>query len=278
MGKQKDKRKKKKRVTMADKADRYRLYLDSVQAPDVDVEYFDEVYREYFKKRPRVLREDFCGTAAVCCEWVKLSAQNFAYGIDLDPEPLAWGRENNLSKLDGSQRERVHLIEGDVRTAKSPPADVLCAQNFSYFLFKQREELRRYFKKAHHQLADRGVFVVDLFGGYESMEDNREDITEYRGFDYVWDQVRFNPVTHDALFHIHFRFKDGSELEKAFEYDWRFWTIPEVREVMIEAGFDRADVYWEGTDKKGEGDGVYKRAESGECDPAWNAYVVGVKT
>jgi SAM-dependent methyltransferase len=278
MGKKDKKRRKgKKRVRMADKADRYELYLASVQAPDVDVEYFDEVYREYFKKKPSVLREDFCGTAAICCEWVKMSPKNFAYGIDLDPEPLAWGREHNLTKLKQKQRERVHLIEGDVRTAKSPQADVVCAQNFSYFLFKTRDELRRYFKKAHYQLAERGVFVVDLFGGYESMEDNREDVHEHDGFDYVWDQVKFDPITHDALFHIHFRFDDGSELKKAFEYDWRFWTIPEVREVMLEVGFDKADVFWEGTDKNGDGDGVFTRAEKGECDPAWNAYVIGVK-
>jgi hypothetical protein len=56
------------------------------------------------------------------------------------------------------------------------------------------------------------------------------------------------------------------------------WTIPEVREVMLEAGFDRADVYWEGTDEDtNEGDGVFTKAEQGESDPAWNAYVVGVK-
>ncbi len=280
MGKKKDKKKKKKkknRVTLASKADRYRLYLDSVQAPDVDVEYFDQMYRDVFKKRARVLREDFCGTAGVCCEWVKLSNKNFAYGVDLDPEPLAWGREHNLSQLDEKDRERVHLIEGDVRTAKSPPADVLCAQNFSYFLFKTREELRRYFKKAYQQVAERGLFIVDLFGGYESMEDNREDITEHDGWDYVWDQDKFDPITHDALFHIHFRFKDGSELKKAFTYEWRFWTIPEVREVMCEVGFERADVYWEGTDEDGEGDGDFKIAEHGECDPSWNAYVIGVK-
>jgi hypothetical protein len=89
--------------------------------------------------------------------------------------------------------------------------------------------------------------------------------------------VKFDPITHDALFHIHFRFKDGSEMEKAFEYDWRFWTIPEVREVMLEVGFDKADVFWEGTDKDGDGDGVFTKAEKGECDPAWNAYVIGVK-
>ena len=79
-------------------------------------------------------------------------------------------------------------------------------------------------------------------------------------------------------FCIHFRFKDGSALSRAFQYDWRLWTLPEIRELLIEAGFERADVYWEGTDKEtGEGTDVYRRREHAESDPAWIAYVVGVK-
>jgi hypothetical protein len=46
----------------------------------------------------------------------------------------------------------------------------------------------------------------------------------------------------------------------------------------LEAGFRRADVYWEGTDSKtGKGNDVYRRREHAESDPAWVAYVVGVK-
>ena len=51
-----------------------------------------------------------------------------------------------------------------------------------------------------------------------------------------------------------------------------------AREIALEAGFSRADVYWEGTDEKtGNGNDVYELAETGDCDPAWNAYVIGVK-
>ena len=42
MAKKKDKR----RGRAARKADRYELYLASVQAPDVDVAFFDRVYKK----------------------------------------------------------------------------------------------------------------------------------------------------------------------------------------------------------------------------------------
>jgi hypothetical protein len=277
----KNKKKKKParpRRTRASTADRYDMYQQAVQAPDVDVVFFDRVFREVHGQTATSLREDFCGTAAICCEWVKTESTRLAYGVDLDPEPLQWGRDHNLSELDPSQQARVQLLEADVRSADVPPCDVVAAQNFSYCVFKTRDELRTYFERARAGLSDHGVFIVDLFGGYESMEDDREEITEYDDFDYVWDQHRFDPVTHFGTYKIHFRFKDRSRMDDAFVYDWRLWTIPEVREVMLEAGFDEAHVYWEETDpKSGEGNGNYVRTESGECDPAWNAYIVGVR-
>ncbi|MGF1508676.1 MAG: class I SAM-dependent methyltransferase [Myxococcota bacterium] len=262
----------------ASSADRYDLYQQAVQAPDVDVLFFERVFEElHGSMKARVFREDFCGTAAMCCEWVKRGQDRVAYGVDLDPEPIAWGEEHNVNRLGDDARARVHLIEADVRDPEAPEADIVAAQNFSYCVFKTRDELRRYFSTVRSRLRSPGIFVADLFGGYESMEDDREEITEYKGFDYVWEQHRFDPVTHFGTYKIHFRFKDRSRLDDAFVYDWRLWTIPEVREVLIEAGFDRAVVYWEGTDPStGEGTDRYDRVESGDCDPAWNAYIIGV--
>ena len=60
------------------------------------------------------------------------------------------------------------------------------------------------------------------------------------------------------LCHIHFSFPDGSKIKKAFTYDWRLWTLPEIRELLLEAGFQRATVYWEGTNEETEeGDGEF---------------------
>ena len=104
--------------------------------------FFSRVVKKTFGRKAMVLREDFCGTAAVCCDWVKSQKDRTAYGIDLDPQPLKWGRKNNLSKLNKKRLDRVQLVEGDVRTAVTPPADIVVAQNFSYFCFKTRDDLR----------------------------------------------------------------------------------------------------------------------------------------
>ena len=56
-------------------------------------------------------------------------------------------------------------------------------------------------------------------GGAELLEDDRPDeVKSFRGFKYVWEQKRFDPITHDCEFFIHFRFPDGSALERAFHY------------------------------------------------------------
>jgi len=277
--KKKDKKKSNGRaVKMSRVADKHALYQKSVQEPGADVHFLRRIYKSTFKRKPKVLREDFCGTAAVCCEWVKKGKDTIAYGVDLDQPTLDWGQAHNLSPLSSEQADRVHLVHGDVRTAETPKADVIAAENFSYCIFKTRESLRAYFKDALSHLADDGLLICDLFGGYESIEDDRQEVTEHEDFAYVWDQHKFNPITHDAVFHIHFRFPDGSEIQRAFTYEWRLWTIPEVRELMLEAGFDRADAYWEDTDDKtGDGNGVFQPTDAGDSDPAWNAYIVGVK-
>ena len=69
-------------------------------------------------------------------------------------------------------------------------------------------------------------------------------------------------------------FPDGTKLRKAFTYDWRLWTIPEIRECLADAGFRRSHVYWEGTDHAtGEGDGTFRRTTVGEACGGWIAYI-----
>ena len=76
---------------------------------------------------------------------------------------------------------------------------------------------------------------------------------------------------------IHFRFPDGSKLKKAFSYSWRLYTAPELRDMLLEAGFRDVTVYWEGEDEDGEGNGVFTPNEKGEADLAWIAYIVAEK-
>ncbi len=267
----------KKRPTLADEADKYDLYQQSVQCPEAEVKLLRKLYKKTRGKKARVLREDFGGTYAVSCEWVKGDKDREAWAIDLDPEPIAWGTANNLTELKDHQKQRVHVVEGNVLDTATPKADIVAAMNFSYFIFKTRDELRDYFKATLDNLADDGILACDMFGGHEVYEDDREEETPHNGFTYIWDQHKFNPVTHDYLFHIHFAFPDGSQLKKAFSYPWRMWSIPEVRELMLEAGYSRTDVYWEQSDEDGDGNGKYKKQEDGDADPAWLAYIVGVK-
>jgi SAM-dependent methyltransferase len=259
----------------ADRADRYDLYQRSVQSPDVDVAFLDRVYRKRFGRRPLLLGEDFCGTGAVACAWAASHRERRAWGRDLDPEPLAWGREHNVAPLPERAQRRVHLLEGDVREEGGRRFDVVCAQNFSYFVFRTREALEIYFRAVRSRLRREGLFVLDVMGGSECLEEDREEVRRVDGFRYVWEQRRFDPISNACAFSIHFLFPDGSALHHAFTYDWRLWTIPELREVLRVAGFSRTDVYWEDTDQStGEGNGVYRQRRSAPADPSWVAYIV----
>ena len=63
--------KKKLASTMAAKADIHDLYEKSVQAVDLEVEFLRDTYRALRGRDPSSLREDFCGTASLTCEWAR---------------------------------------------------------------------------------------------------------------------------------------------------------------------------------------------------------------
>lgn len=272
-------KKKRERGPDAERVDPLDLYVRSVQSPEHDVDFLTAIYKRHLGGTPKRLREDFCGTGAMAAAWVRRGRGREAWGVDFHAPTLAWGERRFRKKLSARMRERLHLVEADVRSVDVPPVDVLCAQNFSYYVFKQRSELLRYFELGLDGLADEGgVFVVDAFGGYASIEDEREDVTDYGDFHYVWEQHRFDPINGFGTYKIHFRFPDGSALEDAFVYDWRMWTLPEIRDAMREVGFDDVVTYWEEEDPDtGEGTGTFAPRSSANCDPAWNAYVVGVR-
>ena len=283
MGRSKDKQrsKSKKRKTLAERADKFICYQKSVQSPDHEVEFFEQAFRDAYRRKPLSLREDFCGTFAVCCEWVKSSSKRSAIGVDLCSETLQWGRDHNFAKLSDSQQSRVRLIEQDVRKRNRPQVDILAAQNFSFWIFKTRSEVVEYFKAARANLKSEGIMVMDMMGGgdcyLEGNVDKRTIKKGKKGFKYHWKQVSYNPITHDASFSISFRFNDKSKLENAFEYHWRFWTIAEVREMLAEAGFSESHVYWEGEDKDGEGNDEFTRQENAESSQCWIAYIIALK-
>jgi SAM-dependent methyltransferase len=263
-------------ATMAEEADRHELYEESVQNVEEECEFVTARFKEIRGRAALSFREDFCGTASAACQWVRQGSGHKAIGVDIDPDVLSWGRKHRLNRLTDRQRNRVTLIESDVLTVSTEPVDVVGAFNFSYFLFKKRTDMLNYFRSVHGALKDDGIFFLDAFGGYEAFEEMKEK-TKYKGFSYVWDQAKYYPVTGELLCHIHFKFPDGSKMKKAFTYDWRLWTLPEILELLDEAGFRKTTVYWEGTDEDGEGDGVFTPEEKGEADAGWITYLVAEK-
>ena len=254
--------------------DKYFYYHASVQSPENDVEFLNETYQKIRQQKPVSLREDFCGTFAISCEWAQLDPTYEAYGVDLDPEPIEYGQKVYWSQLSSQQKKRVHITQSNVLDPHLPKTDIVLAANFSYYIFKKRQELQRYFKNVRKTLNEKGLFVVDCFGGSGCQEPNEEE-TPHKGFSYYWDQDSYDPVTNHAVFYIHFKKKGEKKKRTSFTYDWRMWSIPEIREIMVEAGFKQTHVYWEGTDEDGEGDGVFTRVEQGEDCEAWVAYIVG---
>lgn len=258
---------------MATTADRHTLYEHSVQCIEAEYEFIDDVFRKIRKRKAFTLREDFCGTASMCCEWVRQRRKNTAFGVDLDDEVLAWGKANNVDKLKPAQQQRIQLIQGDVMRAKVAAVDVVVAMNFSYQIFKTRALLRKYFRRARTGLVNDGLFVIDLFGGYEAYKEIEEE-TEHDHFTYIWDQEKYNPVTGDITCHIHFSFPDKSKMEKAFTYEWRLWTLPELQELLVEAGFSKVTVYCQAFDDDGEADGDFLPVTEIDADAGWIAYIV----
>ena len=268
-------RRKKKRKTLASKADKYDLYQRAVQDPESDLDFLISAYQRTRKRKPRHLREDFCGTALLAASWADYDARLTAEGFDISPEPLAWGTERNLEPL-GDAAARVTLHQKDVREPGIQPADIRCAQNFSYQVFHARSDILFYFRQAHAGLSDSGIFVLDIYGGWHALQE-REEERELDDFVYVWDQKWYAPVSGLQECAIHFRFDDESEMRNAFVYDWRYWSMAELHDLLREAGFARVDAYFEQFDDDGDGNGVFEKEQKGHNCESWIAYLVAVK-
>ncbi|MBN1612110.1 MAG: methyltransferase domain-containing protein, partial [Polyangiaceae bacterium] len=226
------------------------------------------------RRRPLSMREDFCGTALLCARWVESHPERTATGVDLDPKVLAWGTEHHLAPL-GQAARRVRLLEQDVRAPTASRFDIVNALNFSYWVFKTRAQMLHYFRAVRASLNKDGLFVVDSYGGWEALEPMTERRRIRGGFTYIWDQSRIDPISHDVTNHIHFEFTDGSRIEKAFTYEWRFWTLPELTELLTAAGYSEVRVYWD--DSEDDEQTSYRPRRHAENQPGWLAYLVGVR-
>lgn len=268
--------------------DKYSLYEAAVQCVDADLDFCARVYRRANGEPLRILREDFCATAAIACAFAARDPSHLAIGVDLDPHVLAQAVRRNLRPLDAQTRSRVRLMHANVLEVSRPLVECVAALNFSYWVFKRRADLVAYFKTAFRSLRPGGLLVLDAFGGTDALKESVDrrviaastvhDGTHVPRFTYVWRQARFDAVTHDFLCHIDFELRGGRTIKSAFTYDWRLWTLAELRDALAEAGFDESAVYTDGWDEdEKEGDGVYRKRKLVENDGVWIAYVVARK-
>ena len=151
--------------------DRHVLYEAAVQDVDFDLVFFQRIYRQLRGGAFRLLREDFCGTARLSCEWVRRRPERRAWAVDLSGSTLAWMRKHHLRYL-GPAAERVTLLHSDVRSSKAPPVDVVVALNCSYWVFHSRAEVVDYFSRVRRGLRPGGLFMVDSFGGVSPVTRN----------------------------------------------------------------------------------------------------------
>jgi len=283
-------RKDKRPPLSAANADRHVLYQAAVQNVESEIDFIDKTYRKLRGRRAARLREDFCGTGNTSCEWVRRRPGNTAVGLDIHSPTLAWGRKHNLGRLGDEARSRIELVNHDVLDAHGAPGaagvDVVLAMNFSYYLFATREELGGYFRSVWETLADDGVLFMDALGGSETHTETEERrvctapaTAKNRGgtFTYLWEHISFAPVTGHMKCAISFEFRDGTELHRCFTYRWRLWTLPEIRELLAEAGFSKVTIYWEGDDGEGGGNGVYRPTKTGTPDLTFVSYISAEK-
>jgi hypothetical protein len=229
-----------------DDLDRHALYEACVQAPARLVPLLVRIHGG----APRVLGEDFCGTAAVARAWLALVPASRARGVDSDPAVLARAAESAGSSV----RARLELLRADVRALPDDARadlDVLFTGNFSIGELATRAELVSYLARARTRLAHGGVFVCDLYGGESAFRTGAMERTHVladgRRVHYVWEQRSADPRDARVVNALHFRLEDRGEIVReladAFVYRWRLWSLAELNDALVEAGFTRVDVW-----------------------------------
>jgi hypothetical protein len=185
------------------------------------------------------------------------------------------GKIRHYAKLPLKEQKRIHYLNENVLRTSAPKVDIVCAFNFSYWIFKSRKDLLRYFKAVRKSMNKQGIFYLDIFAGPESQK-LVTDARKLKGLTYFWECQHFNPFTHECTFAIHFKDAKGKKHENVFTYHWRMWMMPELRDILQEAGFSKTVVYWEEDDDKGNGSGEFRPAEDVENCDAWVSYIAAL--
>jgi len=257
---------------------KFKIYEEAVQSPRWQVEYLPQFHQWLIGKMPTSMREDFCGTGRISCEWVKLSSKNTAVGLDLDPETLQYAKTTNRAALSPTEQKRVRFLKQNVLKPTREKFDWIGAYNFSFYIFHQRKTLLQYFKAVHQSLKSKGTFFLELSGGEgfkETLHESKKfKIPGYGTFQSMWQQHQYDPISQINNYSIHFKLPNGKWMNEAFTYHWRIWEIREVREILEDAGFSKTIVLWENTEENAD---EYLPQEQGDYRRDWLAYIVAVK-
>lgn len=216
--------------------DKHDLYELCVQSPKDLVPLLRAIHGD----DPGVLGEDFAGTAALSHLWVERDGCS-AIAVDFDEETL----------VRRGTHEHITKYLGDVREVNAS-CDLLFVGNFSIGYLHTRAELVGYLRHARTRLeAGKGVFVCDTYGGESAYTlggvHRAHPMPGGKLCRYTWEQHRADPTTGMVTNLIHFRVERAGiiefELEDAFVYKWRLWSITELRDAMADAGFSQTQVY-----------------------------------
>lgn len=262
--------------TQAALAEVHDLYERAVQDPQTEVRFVSNKFKTLRGRQATTLREDFGGTGIFSLAWARSRKERTAVSVDLDGPTQLWGMEHRVAKAPSHVQERVRFDRSNVLEGVGAPVDVAVAFNFSYWIFKTRAELRRYFEVVHNSLVEDGVLFLDAFGGLDvpQVDENR---LEHEDFTYIWEQRRYDALSHDFECAISFEFADGSEISSAFSYSWRLWSLVEIRELLEEAGFSKVNLYWERNDADGEGTGRFYLPKTADNEHVWWTYIAAEK-
>jgi len=272
--------------------DKFALYELCAQNPPRDARLLRAIHQDGRSRRARqradlTLGEDFCGTAALSRAWCDLLPRGRAIGVDNDRPTLARAREMAAGCAG------LRLVLSDVMRVRDK-ADVIAVLNFSICEMHERARLARYLRHARARLRPGGCLICDLYGGADAFETGlldqrikpppaphpgaRDKVT------YSWEQRRADPLTGRVIDAMHFEVtpprrsgRTPQVLLNAFVYDWRLWSVPELRDAMAEAGFARTRVYPRtaaATDADGN---LYVRAveDPAEVGGSFNVFVAG---